>query len=319
MTVITRTESDAASALRLDLGRHVGRYREKRFDWDAFPSNRGYKLLERGQMRFVGAGGSPKVGDTTTLPPVHFTVSLIQQPVGHYAAAHSHEIEEAFLVFGGVLTVGWERDGEVVEVRLGRKDLLMNALGVPHGFRNDDVEPLLMSVMVGNGAPLPPIYRAHPKDVAPEVALALGATDGRVLAYDPRSDHPLMRLMTRHLVRYTDLRPVWDEAGFARMVYVGPGAIEPAQNRKELISLPPGRGVRAYARDTEDAYFVTDGVLTVGWEENGVVVEERIGPRDLAFNPAGRAHYFRNDGVELAQFMMVIGGAQPDPFVHVAA
>src|ERR1700757_442707 len=112
MNVITRKESSAAAELQAGLEARIGRYREKRFDFDAFPANRGYPLLARGQMRFVGAGGSPKVGDSTTLPPTSFTVSLIHQQPGCFAAAHMHEIEEAFFVFQGVLTVGGEKEGD---------------------------------------------------------------------------------------------------------------------------------------------------------------------------------------------------------------
>ena len=319
MTVITRpTESEATTALRGELQGRIGRYRDKSFDFDAFPSNRGYPLLERGQMRFVGAGGSPKVGDPGTFPPVHFTVSLIHQQPGRFAAAHTHEVEEAFLVFDNVLTVGWEVDGEVVEVRLGPKDLILNAPNVAHGFRNDDVLPVLLSVMVQHGKPLPPVYRAHPKDVDPELAFSFGVTTDKVSRLDPTSDHPLHKLMARHVVRYNDA-PRVTEAGFTRAIYVGRGSIHSEHNRKELVTLPPGAGIAAYTRDVEDAYFVMDGTLTVGRVKDGVTVEERIGAHDLALNAAGTARYFRNEGAEAVSFMMVIGGTEPDAFTYQAA
>ena len=66
-------------------------------------------------MRYIGAGGSPKVGDPATLKADHFTLSLIYKEPGRYAACHSHEIEESFLIIDGALIVGWEKDGEVVE------------------------------------------------------------------------------------------------------------------------------------------------------------------------------------------------------------
>lgn len=317
MNVITRPDSTEAAALRAALLGQVGRYRDKTFDFDAFPANRGYPLLARGQMRFVGAGGSPKVGDSTTLPPKSFTVSLIHQQPGCFAAAHKHEIEEAFFVFHGVLTVGWEQGGEAVEVRLGRKDMIMNALDLAHGFRNDDVEPVLMSVMVGVGKPLPPVYTAHPRDVPEEAALRFGASTTR--RFDPASEHPLMRKMAGNLVRYADLEWRADGAGFRRATYVGPGGIASAQNRKEMVGLPPGAGVKPYARPVEDAYFVTEGLLTVGWEENGVVAETRIGPRELLLTPPGRPHWFRNEGLAAAEFLMIVGEAGPDGCAFRAA
>src|SRR5271166_3463035 len=99
----------------------VGRHTDKSFDWDAFPGSRGFSELERAQMRYIGAGGSPKVDDPSTLEPSQFTLSLVHQPVGKYAACHSHEVVEHFLVLEG---------------RLGPKDMVLNQLGRPHGFRN---------------------------------------------------------------------------------------------------------------------------------------------------------------------------------------
>jgi len=308
----TLSRRAGAAQLRAELAAHIGRHTEKSWDWDAFPGNRGFPDLARAQMRYVGAGGSPKTDDSSTLRPEHFTVSLIHQPVGKYAAAHSHEIEEAFLVLAGVLTVAWECDGEVVEVRLGPKDMILNADGIAHGFRNAGVDPVLMSILVGVGKPLPPRYHAHPKDVSADLAAAFGAKPGGTHVFDPDSDHPLQRQMSRHVIRCSDRRPVWDDAGFARTVYVGAGGIPAANNRLELVTLPRGVSVEAYSRAVEDVFFLLDGHMVVGWEEAGETVEARLGPKDLVFNPAGRRHSFRNDGVGDAQFLLAVGSKEPE-------
>jgi mannose-6-phosphate isomerase-like protein (cupin superfamily) len=60
----------------------------------------------------------------------------------------------------------------------------------------------------------------------------------------------------------------------------------------------------------EDAYFVLEGCVTVGWEEAGHTVEQRLRPKDFVFNPAGRVHYFRNDGVADAEFTLLAGTAR---------
>ena len=65
-------------------------------------------------------------------------------------------------------------------------------------------------------------------------------------------------------------------------------------------------------RPVEDVFFVLEGCLTVGWEENGRTVEERLGPKDVIFNPAGRVHHFRNDGVADVEFMMLVGTSQAE-------
>ena len=303
------------SALRAELRRHVVRHADKTFDWDAFPSNRGFPELERAQMRYVGAGGSPKVGESGTLKPEHFTLSLVFKHVGKYAACHAHEIEESFLLLDGVLTVGRERDGEVVEVRLGPKDMILNARDIGHGFRNDGVEPVLMSISVDVGKPLPPRYLHHPKDTDPALARSFGAKPGNTIAHDPQGDHTLQRKMAGHVIRHADQPTLWDPAGFSRKVYVGPGGIESATCRKELLGVPAGVGVKPYARDVEDAFLVLEGSLTVGWEGAGETVEMELGPRDLVLNPAGRPHWFRNDSAGPCTAWSVIGTERPETVV----
>ncbi len=102
---------DTGSRLRAELEAHTGRYELKTPDWDAFPANRGLPELARAQIRYIGAGGSPKHDDPNTLPAEHFTLSLIYQEPGKYAAVHKHEVEEAFFVLQGVLTVTWDVEG----------------------------------------------------------------------------------------------------------------------------------------------------------------------------------------------------------------
>jgi len=289
--------------LQADLMAHVGRYELKTPDWDAFPANSGYPELARAQIRYIGAGGSPKHDDPTTLPAEHFTLSLIYQEPGKYAAMHHHEIEEAFLVLQGVLTVTWDYDGDHVDMRLGPKDMVLNPPGRPHGFRNDGFEPVVLSIMVGSPRPLAPVYTSHPKDTAhhsaPERGFRAGSNEHRA-NFD------------RCIVRYRERAPLWEPAGFARLPYLGQGSVEPGRYRNDIIHLPAGHGVKAYTRSVEDAYFVLQGCLTAGWEEDGRTVETRLGPRDLLLNPAGRPRYFRNDGVEDAQFEMVVGTPEPE-------
>jgi mannose-6-phosphate isomerase-like protein (cupin superfamily) len=316
MDAMTGSKPGAAKS---DLRRHVVRHVDKTFDWDAFPSNRGFPELERAQMRYIGAGGSPKVGEPGTLVPEHFTLSLIYKHVGKYAACHAHEIEESFLIIAGVLTVGWERDGEVVEVRLGPKDMILNARDVGHGFRNDGVEPVLMSISVDVGKPLPPRYLYHPKNTDPALARSFGAAPGKTLPYDPDGTHPVQQMMARYVIRHGEQPTLWDPAGFSRKVYVGPGGIESDTCRKEMLGVPAKVGVKPFVRDVEDALLVLEGSLTVGWEQDGEQVEMELGPRDLVLNPAGRRHWFRNNSAGPCTVWSVIGSAQPEAVRFEAA
>jgi mannose-6-phosphate isomerase-like protein (cupin superfamily) len=298
--------------LRDRMSANVGRFADKTFDWHAFPSNEGFPDLERAQMRYIGAGGSPKVGDTSTLKPDHFTVSLIYKQPGKYAACHSHEIEESFLIIDGALIVGWERDGEVVEVNLGPKDMILNAREIGHGFRVDGVEPVLMSITVDVGKPLPPKHHYHPKDHAPELARNFGALPGKTLKFDRNGVHPLQQLMTKYVVRHSELETIWEDAGFTRKVYVGPSGVQSETCRKEMFGVPSRVGVKPFKREVEDAFLVLDGSLVVGWEADGETVEVELGPRDLLKTPAGQPHWFYNNGASAATVWHVVGDAKPE-------
>ncbi|MDR3101549.1 MAG: cupin domain-containing protein [Paraburkholderia sp.] len=296
----------------------IGRHHHKTFDWRAFTVNDGYPQLARAQMRYVGAGGSPKSDDPDTLKAEHFTVSLVSQPVGKYASSHMHEVDESFLVLGGVLSIVWLWGDEAIEARLGRKDLCLNMRNRVHGFKNEGLEPVLASISVGSGQPLPPAFSVHPRDGDPELAARFGAAPGKTCDFDPESDDPRHRELARHLVHYSQ-QPVIRMPGFSKKVYVGDGGAPAGTYRMDLVHLAPGEGIRFYERDVEDTYLVIDGVVTVGWEVGGHVVEQRLGMHDLIFNPAGRPHYFRNDGCENAQFMMTVGDAAPERVEFLAA
>jgi mannose-6-phosphate isomerase-like protein (cupin superfamily) len=291
---------------------HIGRHADKVHDWDAFPASRGFPELARSQIRYIGAGGSPKIDDPTTFAPDHFTVSMVHQPVGKYGASHAHEVEEAFLVIEGVLTVGWEWDGEVILARLGPKDMVLQAKNIAHGFKNEGVEPVLVSIMMGKARPNPPQYIYHPKTHEAELSAAFGAKPGKTHVLSWESSDPRHRLLAQHIVRYSQQKPQWNEAGFAKLVYIGEGGAPAGSFREDLVFLPRGAGVRTYDRPVEEAYLVLEGCITVGWAENGAVVEQRLGPKDLVLNPPGQPHYFRNEGFGDAQFMMIVGEPTPE-------
>src|SRR5262249_13689917 len=115
-----------------------------------------------------------------------------------------------------------------------------------------------------------------------------------------------------------DRQPVWD-AGFARLAYIGEGGAPPGQYRMDMVRLPKGVAARGYARPVEDAYFVLEGCITVGWKEAGHTVEERLGPKDVIVNPARRVHYFRNDSIADAEFMLLVGTPQAEDVRFQAA
>jgi len=133
--------------------RYIGRFRDKVPDWAAFEDAKieGYR---RAQHRFIGAGGSGKHDDPSTIPPRGFTLSIIFCPPGQGNAAHTHEVEEVFFVLKGMLDVFIEDEaGNRVTRRLGPWECIACPPGVIHGFQNDSLEPVWFQVMLGRGRP----------------------------------------------------------------------------------------------------------------------------------------------------------------------
>jgi mannose-6-phosphate isomerase-like protein (cupin superfamily) len=149
--MLTETPS---SVLREEMFRHVIRFNDKQPDWDAFINAKEYP---RAQFRYVGAGGATEdrwaVQDFA--PAKNFTVSLLYVPPGGGGPLHGHAEEEVFFVISGQLTVSWGRDGELVEVGLGPKDMLFSPPGHLHGYFNHGVEGAYMLIMLGSGRPSP--------------------------------------------------------------------------------------------------------------------------------------------------------------------
>lgn len=132
---------------------HVARFRDRKADWAAFEDAK-LDGFRRAQHRFIGAGGSGKVGDVTVIPPRGFTLSIMFVPPGEGNAAHTHEVEEVFFVLQGFLDVFIEdEEGEREEVRLGPWECISCPPGVIHGYVNKSLEPVYFQVMLGRAQP----------------------------------------------------------------------------------------------------------------------------------------------------------------------
>ncbi|HUZ74096.1 MAG TPA: cupin domain-containing protein [Stellaceae bacterium] len=155
MAVARHAMPPEVAALSLDeiMERYVGRFRDKTGDWEAFEDARieGYR---RAQHRFIGAGGSGKHADPTSIPPRGFTLSVIYLPTGQGNPPHTHEVEEVFFVLQGYLTVFVEDEaGNRVSSRLGPWECIACPPGVIHGYQNESLEPVYFQVMLGRGRP----------------------------------------------------------------------------------------------------------------------------------------------------------------------
>ena len=139
--------------------KYVGRFRDKRGDWNAFADAQ-IEGFRRAQHRFIGAGGSGKHDDPSTILPGNFTLSIIFLPPGQGNAAHTHEVEECFFVLDGFLDVFVEDEsGHRVTSRLGPWECISCPAGVLHGFVNDGLEPLYFITMLGKGRPELMVYK----------------------------------------------------------------------------------------------------------------------------------------------------------------
>ncbi len=153
------TVTDAHRRLKEDMEHHLIRFADKTPDWEAFPDS---TVNRRAQFRYVGAGGGTpdrwELGDF--VPSRNFTVSVVYVPPGGGGNLHAHKEEEVFFCLEGHITVSWARDGEIVEVGLGPKDMIMNPPGHLHGYRNNGVEGAYLMIMLGAGRPAPAYFPA---------------------------------------------------------------------------------------------------------------------------------------------------------------
>ena len=131
--------------------RYTARFADRRPDWNAFADAK-IPGSRRAQHRFIG-NTSGKT-DTNIIPVGAFTLTVMYVPVGEGNAPHTHEVEEAFFVLQGHLTVFLEdEDGNREEINLGPWDCISCPAGVIHGYHNNGVEPVFLQVMVGKGNP----------------------------------------------------------------------------------------------------------------------------------------------------------------------
>lgn len=132
----------------------VVRFDELEPDWDAFADSQ-VEGRRRGQIRMIGGGGSGK-DDPNALPAGGFTLSMMILPPGQGSSSHTHEVEEAFFVLKGRLTIFFEDEtGRRAANELGPYEVASCPAGVPHGFHNDGDQDVLMQIMVGAGKPGP--------------------------------------------------------------------------------------------------------------------------------------------------------------------
>ena len=287
------------------LAANIGRYADKRWDWNAFPSNDGFPELERAQMRYIGAGGSPKTDDVTTLKPGAFTCSLIFQEPGRRAATHHHRIEELFFVHQGNLTMTWQFGDELMDFIAGPGDAVLNPTSRPHGFRNDGPDDCIMQIMVATAAPMHPTYTDHPADHP--VTPLKRAAPARHAEYLAEIERYACRASATHKHEAAVEGGTIVAAPYVMAPELG-GLVAPSHFCYSVDELTRGAVTPAYTLDVEEAFMVISGVLDVEFlDENGVVAMQRLCARDLALVPAGVRRRVRNSDASTARFGAIVG------------
>lgn len=133
--------------------RFIARFSDRKPDWAAFEDAK-IEGFKRAQHRFIGAGGSGKYNDPSSIPARNFTLSIMFVEPGQGNAAHTHEVEEVFFVLKGFLDVFMEDEaGNQVWERLGPWECVSCPPGVIHGYENRSLEPVYFQVMLGRAQP----------------------------------------------------------------------------------------------------------------------------------------------------------------------
>lgn len=138
----------------------VARFSTRKYDFDALKFQADFDpKYRRGQMRYIGTGGTGVASDNTTIPAENFTFSTMVIPAGNEGPSHLHvDVEEVFFLIRGKLKLVLEKDGERFETILTDRDVVSVPPGVYREEINIGDEDALMCVMLGNKKPITPTY-----------------------------------------------------------------------------------------------------------------------------------------------------------------
>lgn len=138
----------------------IARFKTRTYDWDVLKFQADFDpKYRRGQMRYIGTGGTGVASDSNTIPAEHFTFSTMVIPAGHEGPSHLHvDVEEVFFLIRGKLKLVLEKDGERYETILTDRDVVSVPPGVYREEINIGDEDALMCVMLGAKKPITPTY-----------------------------------------------------------------------------------------------------------------------------------------------------------------
>lgn len=140
--------------------KRIARFSTRRYDFDALKFQADYDpRYRRGQMRYIGTGGTGVSADNNTVPADHFTFSTMIIPAGNEGPLHIHnDVEEVFFVIRGKVKLMITKGDEYYETILTDRDLVSVPPGYYRGEINVGEEDALMCVMLGASKPVTPTY-----------------------------------------------------------------------------------------------------------------------------------------------------------------
>ena len=164
---ITRTwERPEGASLQDWMETRIARFSTRKYDFDALKFQADFDpKYRRGQMRYIGTGGTGVAADSNTIPSEHFTFSTMVIPAGNEGPPHIHvDVEEVFFLMRGKLKVVLTTpEGERYETVMTDRDVVSVPPGVYREEINIGDEDALMCVMLGAKKPITPTYPAdHP-------------------------------------------------------------------------------------------------------------------------------------------------------------
>ena len=164
---ITRTwERPEGASLQDWMETRIARFSTRKYDFDALKFQADFDpKYRRGQMRYIGTGGTGVAADSNTIPSEHFTFSTMVIPAGNEGPPHIHvDVEEVFFLIRGKLKVVLTTpEGERFETVMTDRDVISVPPGVYREEINIGDEDALMCVMLGAKKPITPTYPAdHP-------------------------------------------------------------------------------------------------------------------------------------------------------------
>jgi len=153
-------ERPEGASLEAWMNTRIARYSTRKYDWDALKFQADFDpKYRRGQMRYIGTGGTGVAKDVNTIPAENFTFSTMVIPAGHEGPSHLHtDVEEVFFLIRGKMKVVLEKDGERYETILTDRDVISVPPGVYREEINIGDEDALMCVMLGSAKPITPTY-----------------------------------------------------------------------------------------------------------------------------------------------------------------